>query len=82
MVLIACAAWMTRSRRTGSETGSDVCSAVITAKSVSLRDARLNYLGAALYVLQEAGADITATPDELTVETVERTVWPGRDDRL
>jgi UDP-N-acetylglucosamine 1-carboxyvinyltransferase len=50
------------------ETGSNVCSAVIAAGSVSHRDARLDRLGATLHVLWEAGVDITGAPDELMVK--------------
>jgi UDP-N-acetylglucosamine 1-carboxyvinyltransferase len=52
------------------ETGSNVCAAVIAEGSISLRDARLDHLGATLHVPQEAGVNITETPDELMVKTL------------
>jgi len=49
-------------------TGSNVCAAVIAGGSVSLRGARLDYLGATAHVPRQPGVDIVETPDELMVK--------------
>ena len=50
------------------ETGTYACAVAMTGGAVLLRDARIDHLGAVARVLEEAGIDVTETPDGVRVQ--------------